>query len=54
MGNYLLKATSQSFPCQSCGDIFQRELEGSLLCKECRINNKFEQLSALEKQNCLF
>jgi hypothetical protein len=54
MGNYLLKATSKSFPCQSCGDVFQKEIEGSLPCKECRINNKFELLSELVKQNCLF
>jgi len=52
MGNYFMKMTSQSFPCQLCADIFQRTLEGSLLCPSCRIANDFSHLDT-QQQNSI-
>lgn len=49
MGNYLSYGTSQPFPCAQCGDIFQRPIEGSLLCGDCRKNFHFEKLTPIEK-----
>jgi len=49
-----MKVTEQSYPCQMCGDIFQRQLEGSLLCKECRLVNKFQHLNDDEIQHILY
>lgn len=53
MGNYFMKMTSQPFPCQLCADIFQRTLEGSLLCPSCRIVNHFSHLSIEKKNNII-
>lgn len=45
MGNYLYKTiTTHQFPCQLCGTVFQREISGTLLCRECGINNKFDMI----------
>jgi hypothetical protein len=44
--------TTHQFPCQICGTVFQREISGSMLCKECGINNQFNMiLDGNEKKN---
>lgn len=49
MGNYFMKFTTYEFPCQLCRSTFKRQIEGSLLCPNCRICNQFEHLSYSEK-----
>lgn len=44
---------TQPFPCSQCGEIFQRPIEGSLLCADCRKNFEFEKLSSVEKTEYL-
>ena len=50
MGNH---TSTHQFPCQICGIVYQRELSGSLLCKECSLNNKFNMLIEPEEKNKL-
>lgn len=49
MGGVFSFNSTHSYPCQICGDIFKRELSGSLLCRSCRILNQFEQLQSFHK-----
>lgn len=50
----LFTTTTHQFPCQICSTIFQREISGSMLCKECRINNQFNMIiDPNEKRNVL-
>lgn len=54
MGNIIYSSTRHAFPCQICSTIFQRELSGTLLCRECGINNQFEMMiDPNEKLSCL-
>jgi hypothetical protein len=48
MGNTF---SNHPFPCQICGDIFMREISGTLLCKDCSIRNQFLMLEKDEKLN---
>ena len=44
--------TTHQFPCQLCGTVFQREISGSMLCKECGINSQFNMIFDVnEKKN---
>jgi hypothetical protein len=45
MGNVL----THNFPCQICRRVFQRPIEGSLLCNECRAYNDFKMKSREHK-----
>lgn len=38
--NAIVRLFEQQFPCQTCGKVFQREMSGSLLCKECRTTSR--------------
>jgi hypothetical protein len=50
----LFNNSTHQFPCQICGEIFQREISGSMLCKECEINNQFNMiLDVHEKKNII-
>lgn len=53
IGLFVNNKTHQ-FPCQICGTIFQREISGTMLCKECGINNQFNMfIDPNEKRNVL-
>jgi hypothetical protein len=51
--NLFIPETHQ-FPCQICGTVFQREISGTMLCKECGVNNQFNMIiDPKEKKNIL-
>lgn len=52
--NFFTNNTTHQFPCQICGSIFQREISGTMLCKECGINHQFNMIiDPNEKKNVL-
>jgi hypothetical protein len=52
MGNYF-SSTQSYFLCVVCNTPFLREMSGSLLCKECRVNSEFDKLLIEEKESLL-
>jgi hypothetical protein len=50
MGNTF---TKQYYICLICANSFVREISGSLLCNECRINNEFDKLFPDDKYQTL-
>jgi hypothetical protein len=52
MGNYFSLSKSY-FLCVICGNPFLREISGTLLCKDCSINNQFDKEYPDQKQEIL-
>jgi len=51
MGNKLIKILNHDYECQNCGNIFVREISGSLLCHQCRISNSLSSDKQKSIQN---